>query len=70
LAIEMRDRLRDLSEQWRRKRFQQLSFGVGIDQDFATAGPIGFKDRYDYAVIGAVTNCAARLCIYNALRLK
>jgi adenylate cyclase len=62
MAIEMRDRLGELSAHWRRQRFQQLGFGVGIDQDFATAGPIGFKDRYDYAVIGAVTNCAARLC--------
>jgi class 3 adenylate cyclase/HAMP domain-containing protein len=62
MAMEMRDQLRELSQRWRSRRDQKLGFGVGIDQDFATVGPIGFAGRYDYTVIGSVTNCAARLC--------
>ena len=36
--------------------------GIGIAQDFATLGRIGFEGRFDYAAIGSVTNLAARLC--------
>jgi adenylate cyclase len=62
MALKMRDEMRNLSEKWRRLRYHKLGFGIGIDQDIATVGPIGFEGRYDYAVIGSVTNCAARLC--------
>ena len=36
--------------------------GIGIAQNFATLGRIGFEGRFDYAAIGSVTNLAARLC--------
>ena len=39
-----------------------LGFGVGIAHGYATLGRIGFKGRFDYAAIGAVTNLASRLC--------
>ena len=62
MALAMRDRMRELSKAWRHHGYHKLGFEVGIDQDFATVGPIGFEGRYDYAVIGSVTNCSARLC--------
>jgi adenylate cyclase len=61
MAVEMRDRVRGLAEQWRR-RGSDLGMGIGIAQGFATLGRIGFEGRFDYAAIGSVTNLSARLC--------
>jgi len=61
MALEMRDRVAELSVQWR-KRGYGLDFGVGIAQGYATIGAIGFEGRWDYGAIGSVTNLAARLC--------
>jgi class 3 adenylate cyclase len=61
MACAMRRRMADLSEQWRRRGYE-LDFGVGIAQGYATVGAIGFEGRWDYGVIGPVTNLAARLC--------
>ena len=61
MALEMRERVGDLSRTWR-KRGHQLGFGVGIAQGFATLGRIGFEGRFDYTVIGPVPNLASRLC--------
>jgi adenylate cyclase len=62
MALEMRDAMRELTAEWRRWRNIRLGFGLGIDQGYANVGRIGFEGRYDYAAIGPVTNCAARLC--------
>jgi adenylate cyclase len=35
--------------------------GAGIASGHATLGRIGFEGRYDYGVLGSVTNLAARL---------
>ena len=61
MAVGMRQRMRELTETWR-KSMHQLGFGVGIAQGYATVGMIGFEGRVDYAAIGSVTNLAARLC--------
>ena len=61
MALEMRDRVGELAEGWRRQG-HDLGFGVGIAQGYATLGRIGFEGRSDYAAIGTVTNLAARLC--------
>ena len=61
MAVAMRDRVADLAAGWSR-RGNDLGFGVGIAQGFATLGRIGFEGRFDYAAIGSVTNLAARLC--------
>jgi class 3 adenylate cyclase len=61
MAVGMRQRMRALTETWR-KSMHQLDFGVGIAQGYATVGMIGFESRVDYAAIGSVTNLAARLC--------
>jgi adenylate cyclase len=61
MSIGIRDAVRELAERWSR-RGHDLALGIGIAQDFATLGRIGFEDRFDYAAIGSVTNLAARLC--------
>lgn len=61
MSIGIRDAVRELAERWFR-RGHDLALGIGIAQDFATLGRIGFENRFDYAAIGSVTNLAARLC--------
>jgi class 3 adenylate cyclase len=61
MAIAMRDAVRPLLEDWRR-RGHALGFGTGIAMGLATIGRIGFEGRLDYAAIGTVTNLSARLC--------
>ncbi len=61
MSIAIRDAVRELAERWFR-RGHDLALGIGIAQDFATLGRIGFENRFDYAAIGSVTNLAARLC--------
>jgi class 3 adenylate cyclase len=60
LALEMRERVGELSGGWR-KRGYELGLGGGIAVGHATLGRIGFEGRYDYGVLGSVTNLAARL---------
>ena len=61
MAAAMRDAIDEHSERWR-KRDYLLGFGIGIARGHATIGRIGFDQRSDYAVIGTVSNHAARLC--------
>jgi adenylate cyclase len=61
LALEMRDRVETLAQQWRRKG-HTLGFGVGIAAGYATLGQIGFERRREYTAIGSVINLASRLC--------
>src|SRR5882724_5103687 len=61
MALEMRTAVSPMVERWR-KRGHDLDLGIGIAQGYATIGAIGFEGRWDYGVIGAVTNLAARLC--------
>ena len=61
MAAAMRDAIDEYSEKWR-KRDYLLGFGIGIARGHATIGRIGFEHRSDYAVIGTVSNHAARLC--------
>lgn len=61
MSVAMRNRVQQLAEGWAR-RGQDLAFGVGIAQGYATLGRIGFEGRFDYAAIGSVVNLAARLC--------
>src|SRR3954463_3009619 len=61
MALEIRDAVRDLADGWRRRGYD-LAVGIGIAQNHATLGRIGFEGRFDYAAIGSVTNLSARLC--------
>jgi class 3 adenylate cyclase len=61
MAVEARDAVERLLEDWRRRGYA-LGFGTGIAMGFATVGRIGFEGRFDYAAIGSVTNLSGRLC--------
>jgi class 3 adenylate cyclase len=61
MALEMRERVDQLSIGWR-KHGHDLGLGIGIAQGYATIGAIGFEGRLDYGAVGTVTNLAARLC--------
>jgi class 3 adenylate cyclase len=47
MAVAMRQQMDELTERWR-KRGNQLGFGAGIAQGYATLGMIGFESRMDY----------------------
>jgi len=40
----------------------RTSFGAGVNTGVGVVGNVGAMERYDYSVIGDVTNVAARLC--------
>ena len=61
MALEMQKEFAPLRELWK-KRCYDLDLGIGIAQGYATLGPIGFEERWEYACIGGVANLAARLC--------
>jgi class 3 adenylate cyclase len=61
MSIGIRDAVQELAARWSR-RGHDLALGIGIAQDHATLGRIGFEGRFDYAAIGSVTNLSARLC--------
>ena len=61
MAVAMRNAINTLRAKWM-KRGHDLSVGLGMATGYATIGAIGFEGRWDYGVIGTVTNLAARLC--------
>lgn len=60
MAVTMREAAAGVVKAWRRHG-QDIGFGIGISQGYATLGEIGFAERMDYTAIGTVTNLAARL---------
>ena len=60
LALAAQERFEELAATWRR-RGHELGLGIGIAAGYATLGRIGFEGRYDYGVLGTVTNLASRL---------
>jgi class 3 adenylate cyclase len=58
-ALAAQARFAGLAAAWR-KRGIELGLGVGVEAGYATLGRIGFEGRYDYGVIGPVTNLASR----------
>ena len=61
MALDMRSAIEALMQKWRLLG-HDIGFGIGIAHGYATLGTIGFKNRYDYAAIGTVSNVASRLC--------
>ena len=61
MAIEMRDRVKDLRSAWRKKGYD-LDLGVGLATGYATLGTMGFEGRMDYGTVGNLPNLASRLC--------
>ncbi len=60
MAIEMRDRVLELENKWRKRGFN-LGFGVGVALGYATLGVFGSEDFFHYNGVGTVLNLAARL---------
>ena len=60
MTLAMRDAVEPLRARWIRQGFD-LGVGFGISRGYATAGVIGFDQRWEYTVIGTVMNQAARL---------
>ncbi len=65
MALSLQARFRELAETWR-KRGSDIGLGIGIAAGYATLGRIGFEGRYDYGVVGPVTNLASRLSTHAA----
>jgi adenylate cyclase len=62
MAIELRDRLGELNERWRRRGIEQpFRVRMGINTGYCNVGNFGSSDRMDYTIIGAEANLAARL---------
>jgi adenylate cyclase len=61
MALAMQKDFSPLRTEWTRRGYD-LDLGIGIVQGYATLGPIGFEERWEYACIGGVANLAARLC--------
>jgi adenylate cyclase len=65
-ALAAQERFAQLAGVWR-KRGTELGLGIGIEAGYATIGRIGFEGRYDYGVLGPVTNLASRLSTQAAV---
>jgi len=62
MAIEMRDRLRELESVWRDSGIERpLKCRIGINTGYCTVGNFGSEDRMDYTIIGGGVNLASRL---------
>jgi class 3 adenylate cyclase len=60
MAIAIRERFVEISEDWRR-RGHILQVGIGLATGYATMGRIGFEGRYDYGGVGNAIILASRL---------
>ncbi len=60
MALAMLADTRRLRADWVRSGYE-IDVGMGLHTGYATCGFIGYEGRRDYAVIGNVTNLAARL---------
>jgi adenylate cyclase len=61
MALSLRSGFVGLARRWR-VCGHVLGLGAGVSKGYATIGIIGFDGRWDFGVIGPVTNLAARLC--------
>ncbi len=63
MAIEMRERVHELQEQWVNERgvSSALHVRMGINTGFCTVGNFGSEDRLDYTIVGGQVNAASRL---------
>jgi adenylate cyclase len=60
-AVEMRDKLALLNEQWKKEKKPQIQVGFGINTGEAIVGNIGSERRMEYTAIGDMVNVAARV---------
>jgi adenylate cyclase len=60
-AIDMKKRLRELQEKWRKDGVEPIFARMGIHSGKATVGNMGSRSRMDYTVMGDAVNLASRL---------
>ncbi|MBN1533075.1 MAG: CHASE2 domain-containing protein [Spirochaetes bacterium] len=61
-AIDMKRRLRELQEEWRKSGRQDIiSARMGINTGMAVVGNMGSKSKMDYTAMGDAVNLASRL---------
>lgn len=65
-ALELRSRLRNLSQECETRWFQGLSYGVGISSGPMTIGVYGADEHFFFSGIGAETDYSRRLAHANA----
>ncbi len=62
MAIEMREKLKELQKRWYSFGMQEpFKVRTGITTGFCTVGNFGSKNRMDYTIIGNQVNIASRL---------
>jgi adenylate cyclase len=60
-ALAMRDRLRELNDNWAKRGLPVIQIRIGIYTGSVMAGSLGGKERLEYGVIGDSVNIASRL---------
>jgi adenylate cyclase len=60
-VIEMKKRLRELQEKWRKAGLDELHARMGVHSGKATVGNMGSRTRMDYTAMGDAVNLASRL---------
>ena len=61
MALEMRDRIGELTAGWIQQYGESFAIGMGITTGWVTVGNIGSAVRSDYTVLGNQVNLASRL---------
>ncbi|MGB3404502.1 MAG: adenylate/guanylate cyclase domain-containing protein [Microcoleaceae cyanobacterium] len=64
-AIEMKQQLSKLNQQWQKKGLPTAKMRVGIATGWVVAGSLGGLRRQNYTIIGDTVNIAARLEAYD-----
>jgi adenylate cyclase len=60
-AIDMKKRLRELQEMWRKAGMDEIHARMGIHSGKATVGNMGSRNKMNYTVMGDAVNLASRL---------
>jgi adenylate cyclase len=60
-ALEMKERLGELTEKWAKENKDPFRIGIGINSGMVTVGNLGSEQIFDYTAIGDNMNAGARI---------